>query len=58
MMINDSFSDVTQAEGFVEDERLKVFALLAGLMVWEAARVRVNTCSELDWKRCLALHLW
>ena len=38
--------------------RLRVYVVLAGLMVWEAYDCQVNVCQGLDWKRSLALHLW
>ncbi|NXF89899.1 NUP98 protein, partial [Eubucco bourcierii] len=48
-----------QADAFIQEERLKIFALLAGKPVWQLSeRISINICSQLDWKRCLALHLW
>ncbi|KAM9388581.1 nuclear pore complex protein Nup98-Nup96 [Phaethornis superciliosus] len=48
-----------QADSFIPEERLRVFALLAGKPVWQLSeRISINVCSLLDWKRCLALHLW
>uniref|UniRef100_A0A3Q2PB64 Nucleoporin 98 n=1 Tax=Fundulus heteroclitus TaxID=8078 RepID=A0A3Q2PB64_FUNHE len=38
--------------------RLRIFALLAGKAVWQSSDSAVNVCSDLDWKRCLAVHLW
>ena len=38
--------------------RLRIYVVLAGLMVWEAYDCQVNVCQGLDWKRSLALHLW
>lgn len=26
--------------------------------VWETTDCCINVCSKLDWKRCLAVHLW
>lgn len=26
--------------------------------VWETTDCCINVCSGLDWKRCLAVHLW
>lgn len=26
--------------------------------MWQSSGSTVNVCSELDWKRCLAVHLW
>lgn len=31
---------------------------LSLLQVWHSSDSEVNVCSELDWKRCLAVHLW
>lgn len=28
------------------------------LQVWHSSDAEVNVCSMLDWKRCLAVHLW
>ncbi|KAI5620164.1 nuclear pore complex protein Nup98-Nup96, partial [Silurus asotus] len=47
-----------QTDSFIQEERLHIFALLAGKPVWEATECYINVCSELDWKRCLAVHLW
>ncbi|KGL78314.1 Nuclear pore complex protein Nup98-Nup96, partial [Tinamus guttatus] len=48
-----------QADGFIQEERLRIFALLAGKPVWQLSERRsVNVCSQLDWKRCVAVHLW
>ncbi|XP_072183155.1 nuclear pore complex protein Nup98-Nup96 isoform X3 [Excalfactoria chinensis] len=48
-----------QADCFIPEERLRIFALLAGKPVWQLSeRLSVNVCSQLDWKRCVAIHLW
>lgn len=58
-----------QADVFINRERIKIYALLAGVMVWEISRdpasqvqslmrQEVNVCEGLDWKRVLAVHLW
>ncbi|KAJ8412445.1 hypothetical protein AAFF_G00127810 [Aldrovandia affinis] len=47
-----------QTDSFVQEERLRIFALLAGKPVWQTSYSCVNVCSELDWKRCVAVHLW
>ncbi|XP_077618314.1 nuclear pore complex protein Nup98-Nup96 [Crocuta crocuta] len=48
-----------QANSFIQDERLRIFALLAGKPVWQVSEERqINVCSQLDWKRSLAVHLW
>ena len=31
---------------------------LCVLQVWQSSDSVVNVCSELDWKRCVAVHLW
>lgn len=45
---------------YINQERLRVYALLAGLMVWPTSdpNEAINCCADLDWKRALALHLW
>ncbi|XP_045148995.1 nuclear pore complex protein Nup98-Nup96 isoform X4 [Echinops telfairi] len=48
-----------QADCFIQDERLRIFALLAGKPVWQLSEQKqINVCSQLDWKRSLAIHLW
>lgn len=32
--------------------------LLLSPQVWQSSESVVNVCSELDWKRCMAVHLW
>lgn len=58
---------------YINAERIKIYALLAGAMVWDISRDTanippgelqsiprhvVNVCEGLDWKRVLAIHLW
>ncbi|XP_008302614.1 nuclear pore complex protein Nup98-Nup96 isoform X4 [Stegastes partitus] len=47
-----------QTDCYLPEERLRIFALLAGKPVWQSSESVVNVCSELDWKRCMAVHLW
>ncbi|XP_028276799.1 nuclear pore complex protein Nup98-Nup96 isoform X2 [Parambassis ranga] len=47
-----------QTDCYLTEERLRIFALLAGKPVWQSSDSAVNVCSELDWKRCMAVHLW
>ncbi|XP_033001542.1 nuclear pore complex protein Nup98-Nup96 isoform X3 [Lacerta agilis] len=48
-----------QADCFIQEERLHIFALLAGKPVWHLSERRsINVCAHLDWKRSLAIHLW
>ncbi|XP_071847086.1 nuclear pore complex protein Nup98-Nup96-like isoform X3 [Apostichopus japonicus] len=47
-----------EADQFIAPEYLKVYALLAGILVWPSSKGEINTCENLDWKRALALHLW
>ncbi|XP_051250898.1 nuclear pore complex protein Nup98-Nup96 isoform X4 [Dicentrarchus labrax] len=47
-----------QTDCYLPEERLRIFALLAGKPVWQSSESVVNVCSELDWKRCVAVHLW
>ncbi|XP_053312712.1 nuclear pore complex protein Nup98-Nup96 isoform X2 [Spea bombifrons] len=46
-------------DGFIGEERLRVFSLLSGNPVWRSSdKKSVNVCAQLDWKRALAVHLW
>ncbi|KAM3934269.1 nuclear pore complex protein Nup98-Nup96 [Leptodactylus fuscus] len=48
-----------QVDTFIQEERLKVYALLSATPVWQSSdKKSINVCSELDWKRALAVHLW
>ncbi|XP_028907504.1 nuclear pore complex protein Nup98-Nup96 isoform X1 [Ornithorhynchus anatinus] len=48
-----------QADSFIQEERLRIFALLAGKPVWQLSEKKsINVCSQLDWKRSVAIHLW
>uniref|UniRef100_A0A672YDY9 Nuclear pore complex protein Nup98-Nup96 n=1 Tax=Sphaeramia orbicularis TaxID=375764 RepID=A0A672YDY9_9TELE len=47
-----------QTDSYLTEERLRIFALLTGKPVWQSSDSVVNVCSELDWKRCVAVHLW
>ncbi|XP_033620078.1 nuclear pore complex protein Nup98-Nup96 isoform X5 [Fukomys damarensis] len=47
------------ADCFIQRERLRVYALLAGKLVWQISQQKqINVCAQLDWKRSLAVHLW
>ncbi|XP_030649358.1 LOW QUALITY PROTEIN: nuclear pore complex protein Nup98-Nup96 [Chanos chanos] len=45
-------------DSFIQEERLRIITLLAGKPVWQSTDCCINVCSELDWKRCVAVHLW
>ncbi|XP_058483731.1 nuclear pore complex protein Nup98-Nup96 isoform X1 [Solea solea] len=48
-----------QTDCYLPEERLRIFTLLAGKPVWQSSDDSVvNVCSQLDWKRCVAVHLW
>ncbi|XP_053561637.1 LOW QUALITY PROTEIN: nuclear pore complex protein Nup98-Nup96 [Bombina bombina] len=48
-----------QVDRFIQDERLRLFSLLSGTPVWISSEKKsINVCSQLDWKRTLAIHLW
>ncbi|XP_041088599.1 nuclear pore complex protein Nup98-Nup96 isoform X1 [Polyodon spathula] len=47
-----------QTDSFIQEERLRIYALLAGIPVWQSSESYINVCSQLDWKRCVAIHLW
>ena len=43
-----------QVDKFITEDRLKIYALLAGELAWSG----IEVCENLDWKRAFALHLW
>ncbi|XP_022250007.1 nuclear pore complex protein Nup98-Nup96-like isoform X2 [Limulus polyphemus] len=47
-----------KTDAFINSRRLKIYALLAGALVWQSSEVQVNCCEELNWRRALAVHLW
>ncbi|XP_063041599.1 nuclear pore complex protein Nup98-Nup96 isoform X2 [Engraulis encrasicolus] len=47
-----------QTDSCLQEERLRIYALLAGKPVWQSTNSCVNVCAELDWQRCVAVHLW
>ncbi|KAM4697293.1 nuclear pore complex protein Nup98-Nup96 isoform 2-T2 [Discoglossus pictus] len=48
-----------QVDCFIQEDRIRLFSLLAGTPVWTSSEKKsINVCSQLDWKRTLALHLW
>uniref|UniRef100_A0A8C6U9S7 Nuclear pore complex protein Nup98-Nup96 n=1 Tax=Neogobius melanostomus TaxID=47308 RepID=A0A8C6U9S7_9GOBI len=47
-----------ETDSYLMEERLKIFTLLSGKPVWQSSESTVNVCSRLDWKRCVAVHLW
>ncbi|XP_068600169.1 nuclear pore complex protein Nup98-Nup96 [Brachionichthys hirsutus] len=47
-----------QTDRYLPEERLRIFALLAGKPVWQSSDSVVNVCAGLDWKRCVGVHLW
>ncbi|XP_077361067.1 nuclear pore complex protein Nup98-Nup96 [Festucalex cinctus] len=47
-----------RTDAYMTNERLQIFTLLAGKLVWQTSDSVVNACSQLDWKRCVAVHLW
>ena len=50
--------DKTGATDFITPERLRVYALLAGLVVWETGKLILSSCRNVEWQRNLAVHLW
>ncbi|KAL2080768.1 hypothetical protein ACEWY4_024561 [Coilia grayii] len=47
-----------QTDSCLQEERLRIYALLAGKPVWQSTNSYVNVCAELDWQRCIAVQLW
>ena len=50
--------DKTGATDFIMAERLRIYALLAGLVVWETGKLTLSSCDDVEWQRNLAVHLW
>ena len=46
------------ATDFILAERLRIYALLAGLVVWETEKLTLSSCDDVEWQRNLAVHLW
>lgn len=47
-----------KSDNYINVTRLKIFALLAGTLTWQASNVSINCCDNLDWKRALSIHFW
>merc|ERR1712168_909723 len=47
-----------KSDHFIEEDRLKIYSLISGNMVWSSSVKNINVCEDMDWKRCLALHFW
>lgn len=43
---------------FINGDRLKLYVLLSGMMVWKSTTHHINLCDNVKWKRSLGLHLW
>ena len=43
---------------YIKKDRIRVFALLAGIPVWETTKEQINTCEGMDWVKAFAHHLW
>lgn len=48
----------TEADQFIDTTRIKLMMLVAGIPVHDASDRYINTCSDIDWLRTFALHLW
>jgi len=46
-----------RADSFVTSERLRVYILLAGFILWETEEQLLSSCEEVEWQRNLAIHL-
>eukprot|EP00117_Sycon_ciliatum_P031773 scpid7024/ scgid3908/ Nuclear pore complex protein Nup98-Nup96; Nuclear pore complex protein Nup98; 98 kDa nucleoporin; Nucleoporin Nup98; Nuclear pore complex protein Nup96; 96 kDa nucleoporin; Nucleoporin Nup96 len=49
-----------KTDRFLSQERLRIYCLLAGLMVWQGSDSSVYACAcdGVDWRRAFAVHLW
>lgn len=44
---------------FITHDRLKIYALLAGMFMWKTSSGQtINVYENLDWKRAMAINLW
>jgi len=50
--------DKIGATDFIMAERLRIYALLAGLVVWETGKLTLSSCEDVEWQRNLVVHLW
>ncbi|XP_066910219.1 nuclear pore complex protein Nup98-Nup96-like [Clytia hemisphaerica] len=50
--------DENNVDSFMNKDRLKLYVLLSGMMVWKSNKNTINLCQDMDWKRSLAMHLW
>ncbi|GAB6029666.1 hypothetical protein CHUAL_005398 [Chamberlinius hualienensis] len=48
----------SKADSYINSTLLKIYVILAGVLVWKTSDKMINVCHELDWIRALALHLW
>ena len=47
-----------KSDAFISRDRIRVYALLAGIPVWDTTVRQVNTCEGMDWIQAFAHHLW
>ncbi|XP_058812931.1 nuclear pore complex protein Nup98-Nup96 [Topomyia yanbarensis] len=52
-----SWQDV-EADKFIDPRRLKVFMFVAGIPLLSSTHGTINIFEQLDWLKCLAIHLW
>ena len=45
-------------DNFITSERLRVYILLAGFILWETGEELLSSCEEVEWQRNLAIQLW
>ncbi|XP_042901697.1 nuclear pore complex protein Nup98-Nup96 isoform X1 [Parasteatoda tepidariorum] len=43
---------------FISEDRILIYTLLSGMLVWENKFCSINCCQDLSWKEALSLELW
>ena len=56
--IADQWSDDAKTTRVPDEFYSPSNAVRCLLQVWQSSECLVNVCSSLDWKRCVAVHLW
>ena len=46
------------ADNMISPERLRVYIVLAGFILWETEERLLSSCEEVEWQRNLAVQLW
>ncbi|TRY63912.1 hypothetical protein TCAL_05590 [Tigriopus californicus] len=47
-----------ECDKHLKSNRLRLYAILAGIPTWAGTDTNVNVCQDLDWKQALAMEFW